>query len=186
MQIIQTIAEVISAIAAVVVAAAAIPGLNAWRKQTKGKVEYELARRYLRAIYKLRDAVKIVRNPFISVSEMDDSLLKQGKEVDDTENRNWAVYATRWQKVSEAFSDLEVESREAEVLWGKEFKNLEKEPESLIRKLRAEIALFVRGHSSAETDSFLYDSGEDDAFTIEINNSIRPIEKYLSKHLDLK
>ena len=40
----------------------------------KGKLNYDIARKYLKEVLKLRDAIKILRNPLISVPEMLTSL----------------------------------------------------------------------------------------------------------------
>jgi hypothetical protein len=47
-----------SSIAAVV----ALLGLRTWKKQLKGRTDYELARRLLKSAYAVRDALQIVRH----------------------------------------------------------------------------------------------------------------------------
>jgi len=99
----------------------ALAGVNAWRRQLRGKTDWELARRLLRCVYELRDAISFVRNPFISAEDIpaaeDDGPAESGvrRSID---NRSAAAYARRWSYVQKVWSNLEVERLEAEVLWG--------------------------------------------------------------------
>lgn len=188
--IVGTLADCMTALATAAIAISAIMGIDTWKKQTKANIAYELARRYLRAVYKIRDSLKDVRNPFISISEQEESLKKQGldeKKPNNFKETNRAVYSTRWQKVSEAISDLEVELREAEIIWGKEAVLVEKEFDGLIRKLRATVIMFLRGELKDIKGLFeIYDSGEGDTFNAEMDKAINKIEKYLEPHLNLR
>lgn len=56
------------AIATFGLAVAALIGLRVWSWQLTGKTEYDAARRLLRAVYRLRDALAEVRSPFFSLT----------------------------------------------------------------------------------------------------------------------
>ena len=58
--------------AAVATAFFAYKGLSAWRSELKGKAEYQIAKDVLRAVYKVRDAFMVVRNPAIWQAEYPD------------------------------------------------------------------------------------------------------------------
>ncbi|MDO8742462.1 MAG: hypothetical protein Q7J45_02895 [bacterium] len=185
-------ADFLTVVSAVIVAVAAVLGINTWRKQMRGQTEYELARRYLRSVYKVRDAIKSTRNPFIPVGEMVDSLKKQGSEEDDlNDNRkmNRAVYSNRWSKVVEAISDLSVELTEAEVVWGKEAVKLTKEIRDCTSKLMLNIKWFLDDKRQfsveklTEIDDVIYDRGEGDKFNEVLDKAVEAIEKYLENHL---
>lgn len=62
--------DVITASAAVTAAVVAVKGLRAWKKQLRGKTDYELARRCLKAVYRVRDGIRMVRNPLQSSEEI--------------------------------------------------------------------------------------------------------------------
>jgi hypothetical protein len=62
-QYVTLIKDVLTAIAAVGAASIGLLGLATWRKQLKGRTEYELARRLLVAVYRIRNAVSYLRNP---------------------------------------------------------------------------------------------------------------------------
>src|SRR5215211_6334583 len=193
-----TVAEIFAIIrdaAATIAAAAAtyvgIAGLDAWRKQLKGKSEYELARRYLRAAYKVRDALKFVRNPFISPEEFSTALNETGlQDEGKQQTRNVAVYTVRWKKVQEAVSELDLEQLEAEVLWGKSAVDVRKPLNDCVRDLF--IALrkhFIETDRRPEESKFeevfhtVYDTGENDRFAARANEAVTGIETYLKPHL---
>jgi hypothetical protein len=111
-EVTKLILEILNTVAICVGAIMAFIGINAWKKQLRGSTEYELARRYLKAIYKIRDAIKYVRNPFISVDEMARAYKENDMDEQDySDNRktNRAVYSIRWKKVIDARTDLDVE-----------------------------------------------------------------------------
>ena len=55
--------DIILAISAAVAAFFAWRGLVTWRKEIKGKSEYETAKQVLKAVYRIREAFVYVRNP---------------------------------------------------------------------------------------------------------------------------
>ena len=116
-----TNSNAITAISAIIIAAFAIYGIREWKRQMKGKTNYEIARRYLKASLNLRNAILYVRNPFIPVSEMQEALKEHGLdsvEYSDHVKTNIAVYSRRWKKVQEAWTNLEAELLDAETSWG--------------------------------------------------------------------
>ncbi len=135
-----------TALSALLAAIFGISGVDVWKKKMKGKINYDIARQYLKAILQLRDAIKIVRNPFIPVSEMQSALKENGfdsEDYKDNKKMNRAVYSVRWNKVQEAWTNLEMVLLEAEVSWGSEAIIVQKELDQLVRKLRNVIWLFI-------------------------------------------
>lgn len=183
--------DVITIAAAVVGIIVAISGLDAWKKQLKGKTDYELARRYLRAVLKLRDALQSVRHPMITAGEFSQAkkVVKDDGESEDIDE-NIAVYIVRWKLVTESLSDLQVESFEAQVSWGKEILRLEKPMKQLIRELNVHLMLSLDKNlepkEKIESRKYIYNSGDDnnpDQYTRDLNGAIENIEKFLTKFL---
>lgn len=58
--IISAVTSFLAAVSAIAVAVIAGIGLRTWTKQLKGTAEYELAKRLLQAVYKVRDAMNDV------------------------------------------------------------------------------------------------------------------------------
>src|SRR5258706_16347364 len=115
--------EVVVTAAAVTGATVALLGLNAWKRQMSGKTEYDVALRFLRTVYKLRDAVGLVRSPFMGAGEMAHAI-KEADASPSTEGSplaaTAAAYELRWKSIMEAMSDIQLVAHEAEVLWGRE------------------------------------------------------------------
>lgn len=187
--IINVITNVVTALSAVIVAGLAVYGvLWEWKKQMKGKTEYEIARRYLKTALQLRDATKFVRNPFVSVGEMQSALKENGfgsEEYKDKEKTNRSVYSIRWKKVMEAQTNMEMELLEAEVSWGVDAVNAQKPLNDLIRELYSALMLYLRGHSKVDDkgNELIYNMGEEDEFYKKITLSIKKIEDFLKPYL---
>ncbi|MEI6296492.1 MAG: hypothetical protein WCO84_02480 [bacterium] len=184
--IFNTVANSITSISAVIVAGVAIFGLVGWRKQMMGKTNYEIARKYLKASLKLRDAIKFVRNPFIPLGEMQSALEVNGfkaEEYSDNQKMNRAVYSVRWNKVREAWTNLEAELLEAEVSWGSEATKAQLNLDALVRELYSGLSLYLDGRSSDSTDSIIYNIGVNDEFSKKVDGAIKEIEIFLRPHL---
>lgn len=182
------IASYTTTLSTIVVVGVAIYGLIDWKRQMKGKSDYEIARRYLKAALQLRDAIKFVRNPFIPVGEMQSALEASGRdpeEYEDSEKTNKAVYSTRWKKVVEAWTNLEIESLEAEVSWGPDGASLVNPLNELVRELRGAIEWYLQKdpEPSRCAKKLLYDCGEEDEFSKKITNEIQRIKDFLKPHL---
>jgi hypothetical protein len=117
--------DAISIITSVALVLIGISGLETWKRQLRGNVEYDQSRKLLRAVYKVRDAIRIVRNPFMGTAEHITALERAGistKEINsfDDKLRDKAfrlAYQGRLEKLSEAVSELNLVAFEAEVLW---------------------------------------------------------------------
>jgi len=182
----------ITALSALLAAIFGISGVNIWKLKMKGKLDYDIARQYLKAILRLRDAIKIVRNPFIPVVEMQNALKEQefnSEYYKDNEKVNRAVYSARWNKVQEAWTNLETILLEAEISWGVEAVKVQKKLDNLVRKLRSVIWLFINYPESyhkkgEENDKLLYDTHDiNDGFSLEIEKEINEIKIFLERYL---
>jgi hypothetical protein len=175
-------------------------GLRTWNRQLKGGVEYELTRRLLRCTYRLREAIKDLRHPMITPSEMD--VPDSGKQLSIPEKRYFGIYhayQTRWEKVTGARDDLQTELLEAEVVWGKaiyeNFEPLFALQKELFADVHSYLALTNPDAGKEEKASWnqirrerrkvIYDlavSGQDE-YSTDIANAISGIESYLKPHL---
>lgn len=180
----------------------AILGLRTWRKQLKGKTEYELARRLLTAVYKIRYAFYLVRNPFMSAGEISQSLKDaniQGNPADPKlhASSQHAVYQQRWTKMQEAWSTFDIALLEAESLWGNEITELSKLLNNLATTLHVNIQKSLRNLQDPreidpakieEIDNIIYGHPNDEdknEFSAEILDVIHAFEKYLKPKLKL-
>lgn len=175
-------------------------GLSAWRKELKGKAEYQLAKDVLKSVYKVREAFKHIRNPAIYQYEYPEDMtdhhghLKREYKYEGTAY----VYEKRWEIMHDAFKELEEHHLNAQVEWGSKFQDIIVELRScrvklqisiqqiLERKKNPEFNQAMTKEEKAEETSVLYYGGEDskyDKFTPEVNEAIDKFEKWLRPHV---
>ncbi|MEJ0089595.1 MAG: hypothetical protein WDM80_07620 [Limisphaerales bacterium] len=174
-----------------------------WRKELKGKSEYQKAKDILKAVYRVKNGFMVVRSPWMDSSEYskecfdENGHLKKGMEF---EGQLYA-YQTRMKNLEEAFAELESQTLDAQVEWGKEFVGV------IIpfRLYRHQLVMAIQNHlqtkkldggsrlSPEEKKDIrpkLYYVCEDDAtvdpFTAQINQAIEGFEKRLRPHINKK
>jgi hypothetical protein len=196
---VSTIKEVIIGLSAVFATIFAYVGLNTWRKELKGKSEYQLAKDVMKSVYKVRDAFQHVRNPAIFAYEYPDEMRDYSGHLKPEQEYEGAayVYEKRWEKMTEAFSELEEHHLDAQVEWGPEFQNVIMNLRTCRAELLVEIQRLLdekknphritRDRESLEKAfSILYDHGgntEFDKFTPKINAAVKEFEVWLRPHI---
>lgn len=175
-------------------------GLSAWRKELKGKAEYELAKDVLKSVYRVRDGFSHVRHPAIYQYEYPPEMTNHTGHLDKEHRYQGTlhVYEKRMEVLNKAFQELEEHHLAAQVEWGSEFRTTIKS----LRICRGELLEAVRGllepmknphkeysttlAQTREERSVLYEIGGDpihDAFTLQINKAIDEFEKWLRPHI---
>lgn len=149
----------IAIISTTILTIVAVLGLRTWKTQLKGKTEYELARRLLRSIYKVRDAISIVRNPFASSAEISISLDEADIDIEPNEpdfhqKSQAALYQRRWNKVTDAMSEFDLEAFEAEVIWGDEITGKLDNFRKLVGSLHFHIQMYLRNLNKPFRDDY--------------------------------
>jgi hypothetical protein len=201
--------DAITSFSALIAAAIAIIGLRTWKRQLLGKTEYELARRLLRIVYRARDAVQVVRNPFVSAGESVSAMEEAGVDIENynpmnpqhTAESQRAVYQRRWDKLQQVFIELEAEALEAEVVWGSEIPKLVDPLHRHASTLFVNIKMYLRNlerrtdpyqemnekelKRRREIDRIIYAGGENDKFAAELTQVVEDIEMFLKQYLKL-
>lgn len=197
---ITAIKDILVGVSAVSAALFAYLGLTTWRKELKGKSEYQLAKEVLKSVYKVREAFKHVRNPGIYQYEYPKDMLdntgylKREFHYEGTAH----VYEKRWKMMAEAFSELEDHHLEAQVEWGPEFQDVILK----LRTCKVELQITIQQllereknpsmiersgfEKNAEERSILYNLGSNselDKFTPQIDEAINEFEKWLRPHI---
>ena len=122
---VDTYADVVSIIRDIIVSLVAVVGttlgLGEWQRQFNAKNEHELARRVIRAVYQLQNAIGSFRNPFVWGGEMHAAFVEAKKkgEVPKEFDEFIAALDMRFNKLREAVLALRGEHMEADVLWGR-------------------------------------------------------------------
>ena len=136
--------EQIISISAVIGVYIAFSGLRTWRKELKGKSEYQKAKDVLKAVYRVKDGFRAVRSPAIYSYEYPKEMcddwghLKREHQYEGTVH----VYQTRFKILDDAFRELEEQNLDAQVEWGNEFEEVIKP----LRLCRIELLLAVQDH----------------------------------------
>jgi hypothetical protein len=181
-------AEEVTALAGCLVAVATVLGvfiaaygLKTWRNQVKGAAQFELARRLLLDVYRLRDAIEGVRHPLMLISEADGADTGVPWEV--------SVYDKRWRRVMNVWTQLDVCIYECRILWNKEISELVQELRSHQKKLYLAVRAFCRAKQE-ESDAGLSENNRevlyglgDDPFGAELRSTVDKFEKYVRPHL---
>ena len=175
----------------------ALQGLSTWKRQLKGKDEYELCKRILIDLYQYRKGIKVVRNPMMFSSEGYNEDLKGL----DFEEKSYKItvnaYQNRWEKILDSRIKLDLDLIESKIYWDDKLEDLFKPifefENKLFRKIQDTLILKnpnqddeykrVVGKNFHETDGdyILYFLGDDDKYEKELNSNISKIE-YLIKN----
>lgn len=187
--------------AAIIGSVVAVKGLSTWRRQLRGQVEYDLARRMLRITFQYRDAIDGVRNPAMWTAEMPAPPEEKAKTMSPAQVHfygRFKAYEKRWERVRDARTLLYPELLEAEALWGNEIRDrfapLLKLENELFRRIQNQMELenpdvpredkeAIRGLIDRKRD-IIYDTlSDDDAYKKEFNEQVDKIAATLKVHL---
>lgn len=194
--------DTVITIAAAVGAYVALRGLSTWNRQLKGGVEYELTRRILKCTYRLREAIKGVRNPVMWANEMPTPPESEASKMSYEQLRHYGsanAYQKRWDKVTEVRMDLQTELLEAEAIWGKTIYEKFEPVFKLQQELLSSVHTYVSACNPSESEQsraayqeimrkqrdILYDvsSESPDEYTQDVTRAIEAIESFLKPHL---
>ena len=198
LEIISAIRDILLGGAAIVTAVVAVKGLESWRRELKGKTEFETAKGMIKATYKLRDELSNCRSPLIRAYEFPDFYKgSTGKHSAEEEAEAWAnVYEKRWEPVWKAIQDFDVQTLEAEALWGKDVREKTDELRQCARELNTAIEAVISNKASGGQDfqsdrNFGKEMGRkvsavkesENPLSQKIVRSIRNIENFVRPHL---
>lgn len=180
--------------------AIAYQGLHTWRKQLSGHTNHDLARRLLISIFRRRNAVDMVRRPYLPVEEMRTDDQTEGFEQMDFAQRteSWIrAYQRRWQKVLDLDAEVKALLVEAEALWGSDLTMLLEEVETLERELFVSLRLYLQLQNPHVDEEFkqidrkrynerrhiISEQDESDEYRNDYSTALEPVKKYLREKL---
>ncbi len=190
------IKDLMTIIASSVAVYVALRGLHTWRRQLLGQSQYDLSRRLLAKTLKVRDSIQAVRNPMMHLS------VNAGDKASQLESEK-AEYSRRLAELDKSWSELRVESLEAEVLWGKQISDVLKPLTHCRAELISNIWLhfWMEGAYAlpsttvdnspervAKNDGVIYFTSEDseaDEFSGQLKKAVNSIEDYLRPKLKI-
>ena len=186
------------ALAACVTAYVAFTGLEKWKKELRGKANFEVARALIKSIYKLRDEITYCRSPFIRANEFPDNYKGTlGKHSNQEEGDAWAyMYGKRWEPVVLSNEEFDAATLEAEAIWGSAIKEKTEELSKCVRTLNAAINAAIsdkysggedfRNRAFAESMNANRSASildKDNKLSMEIEKSILALESEIRPHL---
>jgi len=196
------IKDIFTIISLVIAGVVAIIGLRTWRYQLKGTANYDLAKRLLKATYKIRDALQSVRNPFITDGEFSYAMKEKHLDIKPSDDNFHAasvsaVYQLRWQPVVEAYQSLELEAIEAEAVWGSDVRKKTDAFKKNVNSLFVAIDFYLRdiqpnsprmldNVSRIDNQRIMYsitDKPEEDAYLVELTANVNVIEELAKPYL---
>lgn len=177
----------------------AFAGLNAWKKQLRGQTDYDLARKLMKAVYRVRNEIELARDPFIMPAETDAAVKAAGLgefEKGNQAKQSEAVYAVRFQKVAAQYVELETEMLEAEATWGSEWTGVINDLEGCVKELRSAFQRFRSRHerpgnepdkvNEIEEVVYSYKDKSRDKFAQKVDAAVRKFEDVARPHLGHK
>lgn len=170
--------------------AIAATGLTTWRRQIKGTDKYKVASDLLTEVYRVREAVQVIRSSFIQYVPKDD-------KGETKEMNNFLGYVEaldrRWKEVTDPLAKLSLLSLKAEVHLGKSMKSEVDRLMQLVKELRVTYETFldvIRPGSGFEGDPFeqeargtLFSKPTNDEYTDNLQAAIAKIEKRARKYI---
>ena len=152
--------DIIMSLAAIATAIAALWGLNTWRRELHGKVEFDLARRILTSLNRIRTAVSRIRLGSVLRSEMPTSILREGEaeailSPKEKHHREMLqVFIQRTQPLSEEWNNLWALIEEADAFWQSNIRQT-------VSDLRIHLNILNLNIERMFSDEPGYDDGED-------------------------
>jgi hypothetical protein len=196
--------DIISILATLIAIFTGIWGYNKWKKQLKTKNEYDLAKKYLHAVYKVRNAIAKVRNPYHRYTEIMQAMKQYNIEGNPMEDEVIstlsleALYKIRLDNSENALIELDSIVTEAEVLWGNDAKKIKEKLRYYHYDLSCKIEEYIKQrypnspriceNANNEIKNALNGCRDDDdrnPFSKRITEAIKDIEDFLKPHLKL-
>ena len=194
MEWIRIISDMMVGVSAVIVAIIAYFGLEAWKRELKGRATYQTAKELLKAVYEVRNAFEYVRSQAVYADDYPPELCNTSGDLLFSKQLEGAraKYKKRVQVLDRSFSKLGDNLLSAQVEWGEDFrekisdliqcnnllkKHIRRRLENLKRKLEDPGWDESRLHKVEEL--VIFADFKDDKFLARIDKSVREIEKWL-------
>ena len=115
------ILDFIEPVAIIIASGVAIWGINAWKRELKGKKEHDLAEETLTLFYKAKDRIAAIRSPMSQSAEWENRKASEN----ETEQQKWArdnayVFFDRYERHQEVFNQIHAMRYRFMALFGKD------------------------------------------------------------------
>ena len=188
--------DIVLTLTAVTGSYVAVRGLNTWKRQLSGQVNYNLSKNLLMGLFKYRDAINFVRYPIMTLTS--DLLPEEGNRLNMNaeEIRFFSVcnaYGQRWKDVSEVSFQLYTHLTEAEAIWGDEISHIWKSVQEKEMQLHSAIREYLDLKNPNDSYSIsdisqqeymqlrrvICEGGRNDAFKKEFEDKLNKMISYI-------
>ncbi|WP_125231983.1 hypothetical protein [Leptospira adleri] len=160
-------------------------GLKTWKEQIRGGNNYQLAKRILIKLNKLRNELRKLRSP-IRFAKYNEFLIGAPDEFKET-------IKEEWRGVSNSYAELEFDIYEAGIVFGEEFKEKFKPVMAYIINIEGELNLFlseaITKGDSQRLGSEIFGSptlaGVESDHDAKFKELIQSVENILRKHISI-
>jgi hypothetical protein len=123
--------------AAIIVAYAALSGLNTWRREHRAKRTMEVAEQVLATSYECLDAIDTIRHGWMPAQEVEQVARLAGESDDDYRHRRYfEVTYLRYSEHAEKFGKLMAQRFRVEVLFGTEHRQAMEQVQRLVNRVK--------------------------------------------------
>lgn len=192
--------DIVLTLTAITGAFVAVKGLSTWKRQISGQAEYNLSKNLLVNLFKYRDVISSIRDPFMSGSERIPPSGEERKKMTDAQVRHHATskaYEVRWNKLSEVRPEIYANMIEAEALWGDEitklWENLIKKENDLLYAIQDFLEFTNPGIDRLDKEHLIanhrhirrmvFEGGKDDPFKPEFDSRLDEMTAYIKKKI---
>lgn len=195
LQIINNYKDLIVALSSLGTVIIACIGLNTWKKQLNAKASNKIARNILRDLYVIQNEIALVRTPLQTYNETrtaEQKIEKSDELLGKTGQFEASIYRIRTQELRKACSDLYANLTEAEILWGKDFRDIVEPLFKLIEELYKNINGWIFQRSFTESEGIEYDpnivfanSSEADEFKRKVESAVQQVKEYIEPRIKI-
>lgn len=112
--------------------------LQTWKRQLKGTIEYELAKKTLHRVYQVERHFNLVRNPMLSI------YIDLSDTPEIKHEKYHQAYKSRMDPLFSVIEKLNIDILEAEVLWGNDLRKLVFEMFRHLRELQVWVEEYIK------------------------------------------
>ena len=120
MELIHDVIDVLKGLSIIIASIVAIIGINSWSRETRWKKKHEISHNSVLVFYKLREAIRRIRNPFISAGELNSVKKKYNLDQGQYDDKNRLVYYHRIECEEAIINEFRSQKHAFMAVFGKE------------------------------------------------------------------
>lgn len=191
----ETFLSILQSISVIIASGVAIYGINAWRKEFRGKRQIELAEEVLALFYKTEDIISSIRSP-MSASDEGTSRVQEDDETEEIKKKRDLAYSLieRYNRSIEHFSKLFSLEYRYKALFGSEKSRVFRDLRSIVSQMIVSAKRLYQLWPETLNDDYISDEKKERIFSSirrhettfwEGNSDDDPIREKLDKIIEI-